>query len=108
MIKKCFFILIIILLTGGCYRFSYKTGLPPSGNKVTEWRHILVWGISTPEIVDLDKMSPQGVAEFGSYTSFPNWLCAFFTIGFYSPQTVYVIPAAKQENTGMKNEQSNK
>ncbi len=93
-----FLLLVVLLLNVGCaYQFRYQTGLKASDEKITERRDILGWGTSDTEPVDLDKLSPGEVAEFGSYTSFPDWLCAFFTLGFYTPQTVYVIPAASDQ-----------
>ena len=84
---------LCVLLSQGCaYRYKYKTDIPPTGDRITLWRHHLAWGWSNPEAVYLDEVSPAGVSEFGSYISFTNWLCTFFTLGFYSPQMVYVIP----------------
>jgi hypothetical protein len=92
-------IVLVGLLAGttGCaYKYTYQTGKPKSDEVVKEWRHITSWGWSTQRPVDLEAMCPAGVAEFGSYMSFPNWLCALGTAGFYSPRTVYAYPASKE------------
>ena len=87
-------LVVVVLVSSGCaYRYSFVTGQPASGEKIKMWQHISSWGWNDPQPIDLDEVSPGGVAEFGSYISFTNWLCTFFTLGFYSPQTAYVIPA---------------
>jgi hypothetical protein len=88
-----------LLLCAGCYKYAYVTGLKPTGQEITQWQNITAWGWDEPEPVYLDKMCPGPVAEFGSYISFPNWLCTFFTLGFWSPQTIYVMPAAGESKT---------
>lgn len=91
-----FFIAFALVASTGCaYRYRFETGLPPQENaKVTEWRHIFFWGWSEPPPFDLDAACPNGVAEFGSYVNMlTNWPCALLTLGFYSPRTVYAIPA---------------
>lgn len=86
--------LTVFSLQGCAYRYTYRTGIPPNGEpKVKVWQHILAWGWATPTSpVYLDDLSPSGVSAFGSYISFPNWLCTLVSVGFYSPQTIYVIP----------------
>ena len=82
----------------GCasYKYRYMTGEPPATNqKRTEWKHIGLWGLICPSPYNLEQACPEGVAEFGSYVSFPNWLCAFTTVGLYTPRTVYSIPVRK-------------
>jgi hypothetical protein len=87
--------LALAVLSSGCaYKYSYRTGLPPAGEKITRWQHIFAWGHSETDPVHLDKLCPRPIAEFGCYESFPNWLCTVLTVGFYSPQTIYVVPAA--------------
>jgi len=92
----CFALLAaaLLLIEQSCaYRYTYTTGLPESATTITAWKHHWVWGWVNPGCtVDLKKMSPTGVARFGSYESFGNWLCALVTIGFYAPETVYVVP----------------
>ena len=88
-------LLAMALLSTGCaYRYKFETGLPPSDEKVTEWRHFFFWGWSRPAPLDLERTCPDGAAEFGSYVSFLNWPFAVLTAGFYSPRTVYAIQAA--------------
>lgn len=86
--------LLILSSTGCAYKYTYETGIPPNGDQQVEmWQHIIVWGWFTPtEPIYLDDMSPEGISTFGSYISFTNWLCTLFSVGFYSPQTIYVIP----------------
>lgn len=83
-----------VFLTYGCaYRYVFTTGLEPSKTKIVkEWKHIGLWGWIEVSPFDLNAACPEGVAEFGSYISFPNWLCALTTAGLYSPRTAYAIP----------------
>ena len=82
--------LVLVGWTGCAYRYQFNTGLPPSGERVQEWRHIYVWGWVEPDPVDLERACPSGVARFGSYINFGNWLPAFLTLGLYAPRTVFV------------------
>jgi hypothetical protein len=89
-------IAFVAFLEVGCaYKYRFKTGNEPAvDKKVKEWRHIYGWGYGEPKALNLEEACPEGVAEFGSYVSFTNWLCAFCTLGIYSPRTVYAIPVA--------------
>ena len=83
---------IFFMSTTGCaYRYRFKTDLPSSEKKVTKWYHIGIWGTVSSRPFNLEQACPGGVAEFGSYVSFFNWLPAIITIGLYSPRTVYAI-----------------
>ena len=88
-----------MLCASGCaYKYTFRTGEPPAEDRsYTEWKHIGLWGWVSSGPVDLEAACPEGVAEFGSYVSFPNWLCAVLTAGLYSPRTAYAVPAAKEE-----------
>ena len=82
----------------GCYRYTFRTGATPAPDKkVTEWRHIGLWGHIEPKPFDLEQACPEGVAEFGSYVSPANWPCALLTAGLYTPRTVYAIPVETEE-----------
>jgi hypothetical protein len=94
-------LIVVVLLMGsvaGCaYRYKFKTGLPPSDQKQTQWHHIGLWGHIYSGPFNLEQACPEGTAEFGSYINFGNWLPAFLTIGLYSPRTVYAICAQPQD-----------
>lgn len=76
----------------GCaYKYQFNTGLPPSGTKVSVTRHISMWGNVPAEPFNLEEACPKGVAEFGSYITFVNWLPALLSIGLYTPRTVYAV-----------------
>jgi len=84
--------LLLALTCGGCaYNYTFKTGLPTSGQRVTEKENQSLFGWVSNNVYDLDKACPNGVSEFGSYISFKNWLPAFFTIGLYTPRTAYAV-----------------
>ena len=83
-------VLAVLASTGCAYRYQFVTGLPSSGERVEEWRHIGLWGWIDAEPVDLEKACPSGVSRFGSYIGFLNWLPGFFTLGLYAPRTVFV------------------
>lgn len=80
---------VTVLGTGCAYRFRFDTGEPRSDVVVKEWRNIYAWGWVDAAPFDLDRACPDGVAQFGSYVSFTNWLPAFFTVGIYTPRTVF-------------------
>lgn len=87
--------LTVVSMQGCAYRYTYRTGIPPNGEPTVKvWQHIVSWGEATPSgPIYLDDLSPSGISEFGSYVSFTNWLCALVSVGFYTPQTIYVVPA---------------
>src|SRR5690349_9507853 len=87
-------LLLTVLAGPGCaYNYTFKTDQPADRDRiVTEWKSIGLWGYLGPYPFDLEKACPEGVAEFGSYVSFPNWICAFLSAGLYTPRTVYAIP----------------
>jgi Bor protein len=90
-------LVVAMVAAPGCaYHYKFKTDRPPAQDKaeVTEWKSIGLWGWISPGYFDLETACPEGVSEFGSYVSFPNWLCAFFSLGLYTPRTAYAIPAA--------------
>jgi len=101
--------LIVLTYGSGCaYRYQFNTGLPPSGERVQEWRHIGLWGWIEAAPVDLDQACPSGVSRFGSYINFANWFPAFITVGLYAPRTVFVecasTTASAQPKTGANQE----
>ena len=84
--------LLFALACGGCaYNYTFKTGLPASGQRVSETEHQALFGWVSDNVYDLDKACPNGVSEFGSYISFVNWLPSFLTIGLYTPRTAYAV-----------------
>src|SRR5258705_4692117 len=45
MTRYVLLISIVLFSWCGCaYRYQFNTGLPPSGERVQEWRHIGLWG----------------------------------------------------------------
>ena len=75
--------MVAVLISPGCaYNYTFRTSLPKSSAEpITQVKHIGVWGwVSSDEPFDLEAACPAGVAEFGSYVSFLNWLPGFFTI----------------------------
>ena len=97
--SRIFVLLLTIVLAGtvaGCgYRYRFHTDLPPSGTRVTETRHFALWGLTETAPFDLEEACPSGVAEFGSYVGFLDWLPALLTIGIYTPRTVYAVCSEK-------------
>jgi hypothetical protein len=85
---------LLLVWTGCAYRYQFNTGLPPSGVRVQEWRHIYVWGWVDAAPFDLEQACPSGVSRYGSYINFGNWLPAFLTLGLYAPRTVFAECAA--------------
>ncbi len=85
-------VLLCALAFSGCaYNYTFKTGLPPSGKQVSETEHQVLFGWIGDNVFDLDKACPNGVAEFGSYVSFANWVPTLVTVGLYTPRTAYAV-----------------
>jgi hypothetical protein len=83
-----------LLLPGCAYNYTFRTGLPKMADPIEQTKHIELWGwLSDDEPFDLEAACPSGVAEFGSYVSFLDWLPSFFTIGIYAPRTIYAYCA---------------
>lgn len=85
---------LFVLVCGGCAKnYTFKTGLPASEKQVYEWQDQGLYGWISDNEFDLGKACPEGVAEFGSYISFMNWLPTFATVGLYTPRTAYAVCA---------------
>lgn len=87
----------LLVSTGCAYRYRFNTGAPQSDRVVEEWRHIYMWGWVSGPPFDLEAACPEGVAQFGSYIGWLNWLPGFFTLGIYAPRTVYAVCAAQPD-----------
>jgi len=86
-------VLASLMLTGCAMNYTFLTGLSASTQRVEETQSQALFGWMSDNVFDLDKACPQGVAEFGSYISFTNWLPSFFTLGLYTPRTAYAVCA---------------
>ena len=90
-------LVLLAAASSGCaYRYAFVTELAPATERVSEWRHIGLWGWVSDEPFDLGKACPTGVSEFGSYVSFLNWLPTLVTAGIYAPRTVYAHCAVEE------------
>jgi hypothetical protein len=83
--------LLVGWLAGCAYKYQFITGLPATETRVAKTHHIVGWGWSSSEPFNLEEACPEGVAEFGSYISFLNWLPAFASFGVYAPRTIYAV-----------------
>jgi hypothetical protein len=78
------------LTAGGCYKATFKTGLPPGGGvhdtKVTHF----VWGLAGGGDVDVKAICPGGVSAVHTEKSFVDLLLASITANLNSPTSVQI------------------
>jgi hypothetical protein len=83
-------VLVAGLATTGCYKASYKTGLPSGGahhsKKVTHF----LWGAAGGGEADAAALCPDGVAAVHEEKSFVDQLLSTVTGFLYSPTSVEV------------------
>jgi hypothetical protein len=82
--------LAAVLLSSGCFRTTYQTGLPPGGVTKTVNARYLWWGLAGSKDVYLDELCPKGPHEFGVKAGFGDVMLTFVTLGIYTPRTIYV------------------
>ena len=94
--RHALILLTLTLVGSGCaYNYTFKTGKSGDLDRtVSEWKNMGLFGYLSPDPFDLEAACPEGVAEFGSYVSLPNWICAFLTVGLYTPRTTYAVPVS--------------
>jgi hypothetical protein len=95
--RKATVLLLLVVLTTGCYRATVDTGLTPSGQTIEQpWAHSFVAGLVPPATVETAARCPDGVARVETQLSFLNMLANVVTFGIYSPMTITVQCAAQR------------
>lgn len=78
------------LLTTGCYKVGYKTGLPAGGGSHDVKVRHFVWGAAGGGDQDFAAMCPNGVSSVSEQKSFVDQLISGLTGFLYSPTSVVV------------------
>ncbi len=88
-------IVVLLLLSAGCYHASIETGMKPGNDKIEkEWANSFIFGLVPPDPVDAKSKCTSGVSRVETQHSFLNALVAFFTIQIYTPMDITVTCAA--------------
>lgn len=82
------------LLTTGCYKVGYKTGLPAGGGSHDVTIRHFLWGAAGGGDQDLAAQCPNGVSSVQEQKSFVDQLISGLTGFLYSPTSVVVECAA--------------
>lgn len=95
-ILRIFVALSVSLLMVGCYKNTVSTGLP-GGGEVHEFEApFLLWGLAGDEIIDTNKLCPQGVSKIEEYMGPKQAGLYCITCGIYSPIQVDITCAGGQ------------
>ncbi len=79
------------VLCGACYHATIVTGKPESQTVVEkQWASSFVFGLVPPDVMDVSKDCPDGVAKVETQHSFLNALVAAITIQIYTPMDLKV------------------
>ena len=95
----------LLCLSGGCYKNTYMTGLPPSGVVSTHHAQFFIYGLVGEETFDMDAICPQGVAWFQNRMEVMDWAFSCLTCALYTPLTVEVRCASGQAWLAVPDEQ---
>jgi hypothetical protein len=79
------------VLCAACYHATIVTGKPESQTVVEkQWASSFVFGLVPPDVMDVSKDCPDGVAKVETQHSFLNALVAAITIQIYTPMDLKV------------------
>jgi hypothetical protein len=85
---------IVSVLCAACFHATIVTGRPESTTIVEkEWASSFIFGLVPPDIMDVSKDCPDGVAKVETQHSFLNALVALITIQIYTPMDLKVTCA---------------
>lgn len=88
-------LLILMLVSTGCYSTSVVTGQPEGDTVVQEdWNLIFLYGLIPVGEIDVEGECPAGVAKVTTKMSFLNQVVGAITAGILTPTSVTVICAA--------------
>ena len=86
---KRIFLIAFILIVAGCY--SVKIDRQVTGlDHVELSQSFFFFGLLGDKEVDLTEQCPRGVSTVTERFAFSDLLCSVFTLGIYTPKTVYV------------------
>lgn len=82
---------VAALLCAACYHATITTGKPESQTVVEkQWASSFVFGLVPPDVMDVSKDCPDGVAKVETQHSFLNALVAAITFNIYTPMDLKV------------------
>ena len=95
--KRWMLLLTLLALTCalGCYHATIETGLPESGEMISQpWAASWVFGLVPPSTVSAAGQCPNGVARVETQLSFLNQLVGILTFGIFTPMEIRVSCAS--------------
>jgi hypothetical protein len=85
---------LVSVLCAACFHAVIVTGRPESQTVVEkEWASSFIDGLVPPDVVDVSKDCPDGVAKVETQRTFLNSLVGGLTIGIYTPMDIRVTCA---------------
>ncbi len=79
------------VLCAACYHATIVTGKPESQTVVEkQWAASFIDGLVPPDVMDVSKDCPDGVAKVETVHSFLNSLVGALTIGIFTPMDIKV------------------
>lgn len=82
------------MLATGCYRATVQTGLRPSPQVVErQWAHGYLWGLVSPDPMQVGAECATGVARVETRLSAKNQIASYVTAGIYTPMTIRAVCA---------------
>ncbi len=76
----------------GCMASTYRTGLPPGGEKHLESARYHLWGLIGDKTLDLAEICPSGVAQWRDYVTLGDLLITCVACGglIYGSETIEI------------------
>jgi len=82
--------IVALLLLGGCYTTSFRTGAVPDGEAREVRGDFFVWGLFGEKTVRLSELCPHGPSRWDTVQTPVDTLIAVLTLGIYVPRHVEV------------------
>ena len=81
----------VTVLCAACFHATIVTGKPESQTVVEkQWASSFIFGLVPPDVMDVSKECPDGVAKVETQHSFLNALVALITAQIYTPMDLKV------------------
>jgi hypothetical protein len=79
-------------LLPGCMASTYRTGLPPGGEKHLESARYHLWGLMGDKTLDMTQVCPNGVAQWRDYVTLGDLLITCVACGglIYGSETIEI------------------
>ena len=84
-------VLLLGVLSAGCYKATFVRNVPPAGEMQDEWINFWVFGLVGTQQIDVHHFCPDGnVRIVRTGRNVGTALVSLVTIGIYTPSKVYV------------------